>query len=79
MRLFHNRVCEGKLPPWGKMGIALFQVPTSFDPYFYARSIVSMVSRRLTKNHSSDGEFNREVVIFFYPRGTHFTPTETTN
>ena len=48
----------------GKMGITISQALTSLEPCFYARSIVKMaLIRILTEKHSSDDEFNREIVI----------------
>ena len=59
------------------MGIAISQVLASFEPRFYAWSIVGMAPRRL-KKHSSSDEFNREIVILILPQGpgAHFTPTD---
>ena len=58
------------------MGIAISQIFASLEPCFYARSTVRMALRKLAEKHSSSDEFKREKLHSFYPRGTHFTPTD---
>ena len=51
----------------GKMSTAISQVLVPLEPYFYARSIVRIALKRLTKKCSSSNEFNRDIVILILP------------